>query len=149
MEGKLVKTNCPICSDEVELYTTIVSKDYIKKYFSDLNSIENNLFYKGARWTFVNSCGLLAKLHGIPFKVGKVLGEGIADAEVEIIKAAYRSLERGNSNIAALRCAFNAATESPGKSLNKISDSYMLMEIRCKSCGLVFKRYYLQSSLLF
>lgn len=149
MENQLVKTICPICGKEVELYTSIVSKDYIKKHNDNPNDIENNLFYKGARWTFINSCGLLAKLNGIPFKVGKVMGEGIADAEVDMIKAASRSMERGDSNIAALRCAFQAASNSPGKTLNKMTDSYIMIEIRCSTCSFVLKRYYLSSSLIF
>lgn len=149
MENQLVKTVCPICGKEVELYTSIVSKDYIKKHIDNPNDVENNLFYKGARWTFINSCGLLAKLHGIPFKVGKVMGEGIAAAEVDMINAASRSIERGDNNIATLRCAFQAVSNSLGKTLNKMNDSYAMIEIRCSACGFVLKRYYISSSIFF
>lgn len=118
----LVKTICPICDGPVVMKVAEMPNEDRKQIEEELEKYpSNSIFYKGSKWVFQNSVGLLANTCGLPYVFGKSLATAITDTFDSIL----------DDQEAEIRAR-----------LEHLPRSIYLMEFVCEDCGYVINRYY-------
>ena len=117
-DNKLYSTTCPICSSSViNLRKLDLTEEEDNELREELAKGRQTIIYKGAKYGFCATLGILfAAITGEDF-IGKEVGKAVGNILAEVIEeGVYRKIKAGFPQ---------------------------LYEIYCENCGYVLKRYYI------
>lgn len=118
----LVKTICPICGGQIIMKVAELPNEDRKQIEEAFEkSPSNSIVYKGSKWVFQNSVGLLASAYGIPYGFGKSAATVVTDKIDSMLDDQETEIR------ARLEC---------------LPRSIYLMEFVCEDCKYVINRYY-------